>query len=155
MIRIKKIARSIIVFFFGFRNLLRLPSRKDLYNAESYYPELKDRRKHTIEIFFDQVRCIIKYGYPQPFYFLYGFDIKGLRDENTYAEYEDFKVQRDKLNFAQKVSSIPVLRDKFLFGIVSEALHIPTPKVVGTVENGKVYILKSGEEVNFQDFVGI
>ena len=115
-----------------------------------YFPEYADNRKTKRQIFFEQLRWVIKYGSINDFYFLYGLDIKGLSNPNDFVDYWSvFRSTRDKLN---KKSNSPyvVLRDKFLFGIVAEGLGINTPHNIALFDNDKI-LTNEGRKLNIDD----
>lgn len=147
---VKFVGRQMVLFFIGIRSFFKLVFDRQYSHSESYYPEFANRKKGTCRVFFDQLIWVLKYAYINDFYFLYGFDIKGLRNHKDYIEYRNvFMRRRDKLNNATKFSPVVVLRDKSLFGIVAKAYGIPTPEVLGLVNNGKLYIYseKKGYDV--------
>lgn len=131
----------------GFRGVLRLFFHKEYWDVnKTYYTEYKEKQKNRVAIIWEQIKYTIKYQNPNKFYFLYGFDIKGLRNQEEYVDaFNVFSVVRDKLNNTL-ASPFVVLRDKSLFGIVAEAYGIPTPKNVGIIQNGLVYLY--GEKTN-------
>lgn len=104
------------------RWLVKLPFEKDYFTGDSYFPEFIDRRKSTLHNYWDQCVYIVKHGTPNSFYFLYGFDIKGLRERNQFVDYSLFMRRRNEMNYRITwTPPISVLRDKALFGIVAEA----------------------------------
>ena len=67
--------------------------------TSSYYPELADRRKSEKIIYKEQRDWILKYSQPNPYYFYYGFDIKGLHNPDDYVDYLTvFRSVRDRNN---------------------------------------------------------
>ena len=66
--------------------------RDKRWNAESYYPE--KTRKSRWEIIKDNIRFILKHGYINPYYFAYGFDVKGV-DMNEYFSGVEFCLLRN------------------------------------------------------------
>lgn len=99
----------------------------------SYFPEYKNLRKSKTDILRDQLSHIFKYSYCNNFYFLYGFDIKGLRNEEDYVDYTIFMRQRNLMNQGNSYSLISILRDKALFDLVASKYGFNTPKVLGLV----------------------
>lgn len=135
------------------KSVWRLLTEKSLTSTESYYPEMKDKRRSRLGIFFRQLRHIMKYGYPNEFYFLYGLDIKNFREDSDYVDYSEFMERRDKLNRIHRDSSVAVLRNKFLFGLTARALHIPSPQDIGIVENERLYLIDTHEYVDFESYI--
>lgn len=136
----------------GLVNLIKLPFNKGLYSSESYFPELASQRKSRLRIFMDQCKHILRCSAPEKFYFLYGFDIKGLRNQEEYVDaFYEFSVTRDRLNKAADSPYI-VLRDKSLFGIVAEAYGINTPHNLGIIQNGCFYDYSNKETFPLNHF---
>lgn len=99
------------------------------WKQQSYYTEFADQRKTEKQIFWEQLRYILKYSYPNTFYYLYGFDIKGWVNQNDYVDYlKVFRSVRDKNNKGDN-SPFVILRDKFLFSLFCNSLNINTPPV--------------------------
>lgn len=136
----------------GLVNLIKLPFNKGLYSSESYFPELASQRKSRLRIFMDQCKHILRCSAPEKFYFLYGFDIKGLRNQEEYVDaFYEFSVTRDRLNKAADSPYI-VLRDKSLFGIVADAYGINTPHNLGIIQNGCFYDYSNKETFPLNHF---
>lgn len=139
----------------GTKNLLVLPFNKQLYSAESYFPEMASKRKSKFRILLDQCVYILKYSIPNTFYFLYGFDIKRLRNPKDYVDaFNVFSVARDRLNKTEGSPYI-VLRDKSLFGIVAEAYGINTPKNLGIIQKGCFYNYSNKTTIPLSLFVKV
>ncbi len=139
--------------YYRFSSLRILICNKRYYDAETYFPEFSSKRKTKALIFIEQVIHILKYGFPNDFYFLYGFDIKDFRNQNEYVDYSLFMKRRWVMNNKYPFSPIPVLRDKSLFGIVAKAYDIETPENVGIIMNGNMYLFSNKVTVNFIDFI--
>lgn len=105
----------------------------ELVGGGSYYPEYKNKRKSKCVIFCDQLFHILKNSYCNYFYFLYGFDIKGFRNESDYVNYTIFMRQRNKMNYRKDYSRIAILRDKVLFDIVASKFGFNKPDILGIV----------------------
>lgn len=134
-------------------SLRELFSTKSLYEGECYFPEV-NKRKSKKAIFWEQFIHILKCGYCNKFYFLYGFDVVGFRKESDYVDYTCFMKKRDKHNFSTPLNPIAILRDKSLFGITASAYGIQTPKVVGMITNGNdLFLYKDKISVKFDDFL--
>lgn len=150
----KKLIRVAWKIYIRILNILKLPFNKQLYISESYFPELSENRKTVLRRFAEQFIYILKYGYPNKFYFLYGLDIKNLFEANSYVDYNLFMRTRNRLNnVSSPHSTVGILRNKFLFGLVAESLNVPTPENIGIIENGELFILKSKTYVNFKEWI--
>ena len=127
---------------------------KDLFAPipATYFPEYQNHRKAKYRILLDKFWHALKYGRRNRFYFLYGFDIKGFRNESQYVEYDTFRNIRTKLNEAVKYNPIFVLRDKYFFGIVAKELGIRTPQILGIVHEGLIFNQDQKEDCSFEDF---
>lgn len=123
---------------------------KKYYNHESYYKE--KQRKSNFGIWYDQLRQTVKYGYPNKFYFPYGFDVKDKKQMNAYFHYEPFMRLRDKRN-KEKNTTIGVLRDKLLFGIFTEYFGIKSPKCVGISTPNGILDLSNKQTITIEEFV--
>lgn len=121
-------------------SLVKLNFQKEYWDKSlTYFPEFSSKQKGRALIRHEQRKWILKYSRPNKFYFLYGFDVKGLRNHKEYVDaFYEFSVARDRLNQASN-SPFIVLRDKSLFGIVAEAYGVNTPKNLGIIQNGKYY----------------
>lgn len=151
MIRaIKKTARRFINVLKGLKKLLK---DKSIINGASYFPEYADRRKTKANIFIDQLINVIKYGEINDFYYLYGFDIKGLRDEKEYVDYELFRLKREELMHRITNYQVAMLRDKFFFSIISNALGVRTPKTIAIINKEEVYLFSSQRTITLEDFI--
>ena len=127
--------------------IIHILRHKELYVHESYFPEIIDKRRSSVRIFFDQIRNVFKYNCYDLFYFPYGCDVKPKRERERYINYEFFNKMRDSLNFADKVNCTCILRDKILFNIFANGIGINTPKNILYVANGKLYDFQSKQEV--------
>lgn len=123
---LKRIGRTLIA-------LKTLLSERSNYDNYSYFPEFESRRKNKLNILFDQIGHILKYSYWDKFYFLYGFDIKGFRMQSDYVDNGVFMKNRNRLNTKSPSSPISILRDKSFFDIIATKYGIPTPRVLGVV----------------------
>lgn len=140
--------------FVRIKELIKLPFERELYRGECYYPEYSECRQNNLAVFCAQSVNILRYGKPNKFYFMYGFDIKGLRNKKEYVDYTRFMKQRSRLNNrAGLMSAVPILRNKDLFGIVADAYSIPVPKNIGTVSDGKIFLYESQREVDIDKFL--
>jgi len=123
------------------------------YKSQSYYPEFIKDRKSSFRIWCEQMLYLLRYGCFNDFYFLYGFDIKGFHKQKDYMFYDTFFLHREYLNNKNELSLIPVLRDKLLFYCYANALSIPTPKVIGIIENGVLYQLYDDTATDLYEYI--
>lgn len=150
---IKSYLNFLYVILVRVKSLLVLISRPELTSADSYFKEYADRRRSRLGIFFQQCKHIMKYGVPNEYFFLYGLDIKGLHSAEDYVDYARFMNRRDLLNRQHVNSPVALLRNKFLFGVVANALNIPTPNNIGIVEDGSLYLLSNKSKMRFDEYI--
>ena len=149
---------SLKFWFVSFPKLVLALIRKKkwLDRSQTYFPELKERQKSRLAIFFDQVRHIIRWHAIEENYYLYGFDIKGLRKQNEYLDYGYFMRRRDYLNnhpdTKEPYSYTGVLRDKFYFSIFMEQFGFPIPATIGLMDAEGIYMLKEKARVPLTAF---
>lgn len=158
MANIKSILSGVIDstahFARGTINFIKLPFCKEYYSSESYFPEMTSQRKSRVRIFFEQVVNILKYDYPNKYYFLFGLDIKGFHDIADYVDNSDFMRRQYTLNTKYMTyPPISVLRDKALFGIVADAYGIKSPKNIGILKGVDVYLFKEKRSVSFSNLI--
>lgn len=117
--------------------------------GNSYYPE--QPRKSRLEIFFDQLSIIWKYGSPEPFYFTYGFDRQSMSKscmEEYLIPYSSFQSQINTLNFCNpkygQFHGRTITADKYYFSIFLSHIGIPTPQVLLYVKNHEVLFVDAG-----------
>lgn len=150
---IKSIYSSVVLNLYKKpRCILGLFNHKELYSAKSYYPELKHRA--TWKNFLLQVEQIIKYGIPNEFFFMYGFDVKGRKERDTYMNYRPFYLRRNYLNHDRNThNSTCILRNKLYFDIFARSIGISTPRIVAYYTGNKLYTVgQTFCETNFKDF---
>lgn len=150
---IKTLKKLIIGFLYRLKELKRLLIDKTIIKGASYFPEFADRRKSKTKIFFDQLKNILKYGDVNDFYYLYGFDIKGLRNEKEYVDYALFRSRREELMHKNNNPQVWILRDKFYFSIITEALGFKTPRTIAVISKNSVYLFSEREYISLTDFV--
>ncbi len=129
----------------GFLRLLR---DKELYQAESYYPESSFYRRSAWQVFGDQCRSILRYGSPNQFYFSYGLDVKTPEEQAKYVHFDYFFKRVCRLNQSAKFNCCCILRDKILFNIFASGIGIATPDNELFSSNGKLYKFDGGKEVD-------
>lgn len=137
----KTIIRNFLAFLYAISQFAKLiKNLKEYLHGESYFPEYAERRKSSIRVFLDQLCQIIRYGDCNNFYYLYGFDIKGLGSNKEYVDNCEFVRARERLNNkSNEYSMKTVLRDKSLFSIFCNSYNVSTPINIGLYENGKYY----------------
>lgn len=133
------------------REIAKLCLRHSLVFGKSYYPELPCKSKSRI--FFEQLRNIISKGYPNEFYYPYGFDTKSGKEMKEYLHYEPFKLLRDGRN-ASPHSATAVLRDKVLFGMLTEYLGVNSSENVGITSPEGVFDFRIKKNIPFGSFFG-
>lgn len=122
-------------------NLITLPKYKEAFKGESYYPEKKQRSVWSA--FFYQIVQILKYGYRNDYYFMYGLDVKSSKERKEYLNYAPFMARRDYLNFKSNPhNSTCILRNKLYFDVVSKEIGILTPRIWAYSSKGKLFIWK-------------
>lgn len=115
---------------------------------KSYYPEYKQKSK--LHIFLDQLCQIWKYGYPNEYYFSYGFDVKKNVEMNKYFHYAPFYVLRNRYNISNH-SATAILRDKFYFGMFTSYLGINSGDNIALLSDKGAYLIKTQRWDNFEN----
>lgn len=144
--------RFVHSIWFRLVQLVKLLSDPKYYRAPSYFPEY-ERRKSTWRIFFEQPWNIWREGDINEFYFLYGFDVIGFRRQRDYIDNRKFIRQRGKQNQENLVKPICVLRNKFLFGVVADALGVNTPSLVGIIHGNNFFVFAGHKTILWNDFL--
>ena len=135
------------------RSLSYLIHHKELYKAESYYPERRLYKRSTLLSFWDQCRTIIKYGTPNKYYFSYGFDVKSYKEQKEYVHFDHFFRRICSLNQSSKINCCCILRDKILFNIFANGIGINTPHNILYSTNGKLYAFDTRKELAKEDLI--
>ncbi len=137
------------------RGILGLYKHRELYISKSYYPELSSQP--IWKNYFFQVKEILKYGAPNDFYFMYGFDVKSKEEKNKYVNYRQFRERRNYLNYKENIhNSTCILRNKLYFDIFARSIGVDTPRVIAYYTGHKLYIVgQSFSEINFEDLAKI
>jgi len=84
---------------------------------------------------------------------LYGFDVIGFRRQRDYIDNRKFIRQRGKQNQENLVKPICVLRNKFLFGVVADALGVNTPSLVGIIHGNNFFVFAGHKTILWNDFL--
>ena len=150
---IKQLKNFYLGTIYRARELKRLFTDKNIAKGASYFPEYANRRKSPSKIWFEQLKNVLKYGDVNDFYYLYGFDIKGLRNEKEYVDYATFRARREELMHKNTNPQVSILRDKFFFSIVSNALGFRSPKTIAIINKNEVYVFETRQTILFADFV--
>lgn len=109
-----------------------------ILNEQSYYPEMK--RKNRIKRLFENVNWILKYGEPNMFYNLYGFDIIDMVNQNEYLNYLEFRIDRDQRNKLNELYNyVVLLRDKYMFSEFFNSQNISVVKNKAIIIDGIIY----------------
>lgn len=116
---------------------------------KSYYPELKPKSK--LRIYFDQILQVYKFGYPNEYYFSYGFDVKSSKQMDEYFHYGPFMQLRDKYNLSQHGSTC-ILRNKFFFGMFCDYLGIKSGEILGLLSDNRVFQPSTKQSIVLDDF---
>lgn len=135
--------------------VFRLIGQKELYQADSYYPEFADKSRGSKQIFFDQCRTILKYGTPNKYYFSYGLDVKSQEEQAEYAHFDHFFKRVCDLNQSPKINCCCILRDKILFNVFANGIGIDTPKNVLYSANGKLYVYETRKEITSRQLLDL
>jgi hypothetical protein len=156
--RLFKNARRLAGWLYGWTikkpiEILRLSRQKELYQAESYFPELSDKRRSTKQILGDQRRYILKYCTPNKYYFSYGLDVKSPKEQEEYVHFDYFFKRIIELNLTPKVNCCCILRDKILFNIFANGIGINTPQNVLYSANGKLYDFETRKELSAEQIL--
>lgn len=140
-----------------------LPSMRKLFTdtsyfkANSYFPELckTNGRKSTLRIWLEQMGTFLRHGSFNDFYFLYGFDVKNFRKRSDYIFYPTFHLRRNYLRDVNEDSykDMAILRDKLLFSCFCSAFCFPSPRVIGTINNGVLHQLHESTGTDVVDFI--
>lgn len=133
------------------KQIVRLMKTPSLYKSASYYPELPPRGSRNNFIY--QVMQIIKYGFPNDYFFMYGMDVKSDIEREKYVNYAEFMKLRDKLNNIPN-NGADILRNKLYFYIVARSIGIDTPEVRYAFVAGKLFSVNGGlTEISFNSIL--
>ena len=101
---------------------------------------------------YDQLMQIVKFKYPNEFYFPYGFDVKSKAEMDEYLHYEPFMRLRDSRNLKMH-SATAVLRDKLLFGMFTSYYGIESSKNIAISTNEGLFDLETKSHVSISEFI--
>lgn len=101
--------------------------------SESYYPEMP--QKSRLQIAFELLGHIMRYGRIEWYYFSYGLDVKRFRDKREFLDESWFLWKCGMLNTVlTNYDYTCILRDKALFGTLLMDWGFNTPHAVATVK---------------------
>lgn len=120
------------------RLLAKLLTRRESFKQDSYYPDLP--LKSPARQFLDHLLHVLKYGEINRFYYMYGFDVIGLRNSLDYIDYRSFMNRRNRLNLGSPHNYSCILRDKSLFAMVAAAFGMPAIRELGVYSFGGSYL---------------
>lgn len=123
---------------------------KKYCSHKSYFPNLP--QKSGFHIWIDQLIQCIRFGYPNDFYFPYGFDVKSNSEINKYLHYAPFMRMRDSNN-QHSHSATAILRNKLYFGFFTDALGVNSGKNCGLIKREKTFSLLQKNYVSTDDFL--
>lgn len=129
-----------IVYIFPV-SIISLICHKELYDANPYFEGAK--RKSLPRRFFDQLLQIVKYGYPEHYYFMYGLDCKVGKEYDDYVNSKTFMDRRNYLNYLSHPcdNSCCILRNKLYFDIFAKSFGFHTPSIIAFTTSNVLYIL--------------
>lgn len=141
---------------FYLSSLRELFTGNSYYKAQTYYPEVCETngRKSSFQIWSEQMRNLLCHGSFDPYYFLYGFDVKNFRKQKDYVFYPTFYHRRNytvAIN-EQSYKDTAILRNKLLFYCFCSAFSFQSPRVIGMIHNGtlnKLHETSDSDIVNF------
>lgn len=146
---------SVVVsnLYFKPKQILNLLKYKNLYSAQSYYPE-KQSKTIWSNLWF-QIGQIIRYGSPNKYYFSYGLDVKTHEEQKEYVHFDLFFKRICYLNHSLKFNCCAILRDKILFNIFANGIGIETPRNILYSANGHLYSYESKKEILPNDILNL
>lgn len=133
------------------KQTFRLLKNKSLLNQPSFYPEVP-YHKSKVHVFFDQIWQIIKYGTPEQFYFMYGFDTKKRKEMNEYMHLLPFMKIRNNENLSNKHNASCILRNKIYFGMFAEYWGMQTGRNVGIIVKDGIFLFATKTVLSVNEF---
>lgn len=131
------------------KEIVKLCLRCSSVFGKSYYPELP--RKSGCRIFCEQIWNIMSKGRPDEFYFPYGFDAKSGKEMKEYLHYAPFMRLRNERNISAH-SATAVLRDKVLFGMLTEYMGVKSSENLGMTSPDGIFDFRIKMNVSFESF---
>lgn len=121
---------------------LDLIKHKELYSAQSYYPEKKSSSALSNLIY--QACQIWKYGAPNKYFYMYGLDVKTKEERKEYLNFAYAFRRVCSLNFESNMhNSTCILRNKLYFDIFAKGIGVRTPQIKAYYSQGKMFIWKN------------
>lgn len=109
--------------------------KSGFWRSDSYFPEMPGH-KSRFRIFCELLWHIMKYGSIEYHYFSYGFDIKGLRNQDDYLD-DNWLWASSMINTVlSRWDYTCILRDKALFSEMLTLWGFKTPHVVFDINKG-------------------
>lgn len=123
--------------------LIDLFRHNDCFLAEGYYPELGTGSKRNALLY--QIKQVLKYGFRDDYYYMYGLDVKSKAEQKEYLHYVPFQIRRDNLNYKNNAhNSTCILRNKLYFDVVAHSLGLTTPKILAYTSRRSLYVFSEG-----------
>lgn len=145
-----KFLRKITNKFLRKITLVRYYMMNKQYDMPSYYPERERKSKRRIII--ENIWHIIRRGKIIDNYFVYGFDVKGVK-ESDYIGMSDFiRLRRTANKVGSIISYVCLTADKGLFDILCGYYHLSTVHTIGFYQGG-VVSLKNGENLFLKEAI--
>ncbi len=120
----------------------------------SYYPN--EPRKNTARRFRDLLWWYAKHREVNQYYYCWGMDRENGPRERDLLSYREFKRVRDARNARDRSSGlnyIALLRDKYLFSLLLEALNFPAPELLAVVRGEQVEVIRPRRTVSLDEFI--
>ena len=147
IVKIKKIAKTPTY-------IMQIPR---IISKPSYYPEME--RKTNLEMWWDNIKWIIKYHEPMRFYMSYGLDIKAFHNPDDYIPTSVFwdyirEGNRKEIKTYGKYNYLVLLRDKYVFSaMISSTIGAQyIPKTIALIDRGSAFLPAANEWKKFSDF---
>lgn len=122
---------------------LDLIKHKELYSAQSYYPEKKASSALSNLIY--QACQIWKYGAPNKYFYMYGLDVKSKEERKEYLNFAYAFRRVCSLNFESNIhNSTCILRNKLYFDIFAKGIGVKTPKIMAYYSQSKLFVWRDG-----------
>ena len=102
----------------------------------------------------DHTLWAVRHGSPNPFYYMFGMDAA------TGTDYDKFMSVREMLNIITRQieadgteHAAAVLKDKFFFSLVAQALGWPAPRTIAVLEPSRLTLLHPRSSVSYATFI--
>ena len=155
---IRKLIRVLHVFLR--RTFLEVPKQtkllfidKSLTIQPSFYPEASTHKTRG-RVLWDQFLQIVKYGAPEQFYFMYGFDTKSRKEMSQYMHLYPFMKIRTQMNLLSSHHNAScLLRNKLYFGFFAKCLGVKTGNNIALVTKNSVLRLTDKNWLTIDEFL--